>query len=95
MSIDNKIERIRESSQVPVALIGWATHVLQWKLQKVTKYKFKLIFKNFSSSDYKLQLVYMKVESLVIANQNVAVNMYLGFVHTARHMQRVSFTWSF
>ena len=50
-----------------------------------------LIFKNFRSSNYKLQLAYMKVESLVIANQNVAVNLYLGLVHTARHMQRVSF----
>ena len=34
----------------------------------------------------------MKVESQVIANQNVAVNTYLGFVHTARHMQKASFT---
>jgi len=55
-------------------------------------FKFKLIFKNFRSSDCKLQLVYMKLESLVIANQNVAVNMYLGLVHTARHMQEVNFT---
>jgi len=27
----------------------------------------------------------MKRESLVIADQHAAVNMYLGFVHTARH----------
>ena len=51
--------------------MGWATHVLQWKLQKVIVI---LISKNFRSSDCKLQLVYMKLESLVIANQNVAVN---------------------
>ena len=31
----------------------------------------------------------MKVESLVIANQNVAVNLYLGLVHTARHVPGV------
>ncbi len=27
----------------------------------------------------------MKLESLVIANQNVAVNTFPGLVHTARH----------
>ena len=31
----------------------------------------------------------MKVESLVIADQNVAVNLYLGLVHTARHVPGV------
>ena len=31
----------------------------------------------------------MKLESLVIANQNVAVNLYLGLVHTARHVPGV------
>ena len=34
----------------------------------------------------------MKLESLVIVNQNVTVNLYLGLVHTARHMPGVSFT---
>ena len=34
----------------------------------------------------------MKLESLVIANHHVAVNMYLGLVHTARHMPEVGFT---
>lgn len=28
----------------------------------------------------------MKLESLVIANQNVAVNTFPGLVHTARHL---------
>ena len=37
------------------------------------------------SSDCSLQLEYMKLESLVIANQNVAVNTFPGLVHTARH----------
>ena len=37
------------------------------------------------SSDCSLQLDYMKLESLVIANQNVAVNTFPGLVHTARH----------
>ena len=85
-----------EQSQVNVTLMNWATHVLQWKLQKVTKkFNFSLISKNFPSSDCKLQLAYMKLESLVIANQHVAVNMLLGLVHTARHMQRINFAWRF
>ena len=37
------------------------------------------------SSDCRLQLAYMKLESLVIANQHVAVNTFPGLVHTARH----------
>ena len=37
------------------------------------------------SSDWGLQLDPMKSESLVIANQNVAVNTFPGLVHTARH----------
>ena len=32
----------------------------------------------------------MKEESLVIANQHVAVNAYLSLVHTARHTMEVS-----
>ena len=31
----------------------------------------------------------MKLESLVIANQNVAVNTFPGLVHTARHTMGV------
>ena len=41
------------------------------------------------SSDCSLQLDYMKLESLVIANQNVAVNTFAGLVHTARHTMGV------
>ncbi len=37
------------------------------------------------SPDRSLQLDSMKSESLVIANQNVAVNTFPGLVHTARH----------
>ncbi len=43
------------------------------------------------SPDWSLQLDSMKSESLVIADQNVAVNTFPGLVHTARHtMERVS-----
>jgi len=41
------------------------------------------------SSDCSLQLDYMKLESLVIANQQVAVNMFPALVHTARHAMEV------
>ena len=41
------------------------------------------------SSDCSLQLDYMQLESLVIANQNVAVNTFPGLVHTARHTMGV------
>ena len=46
------------------------------------------------SSDCSLQLDYMKLESLVIANQHVAVNAFPGLVHTARHTTKVGNTRS-
>ena len=50
--------------------------------------------KTILSSDCSLQLDYMKLESLVIANQHVAVNTLSGLVHTARHTMRVDNTRS-
>jgi hypothetical protein len=44
----------------------------------------ELIPKSVLSSDCSLQLDYMKLESLVIADQNAAVNTFPGLVHTAR-----------
>ena len=41
------------------------------------------------SSDWSLQLDSMKLESLVIADQHVAVNTFSGLVHTARHTMEV------
>ena len=46
------------------------------------------------SPDCSLQLDYMKSESLVIADQHVAVNTFPGLVHTARHTMGVGFTRS-
>ena len=54
----------------------------------------KLIFKIGPSSDCSLQLDYMKLESLVIPNQNVGVNTFPGVVHTARHAMGVENTRS-
>ena len=44
------------------------------------------------SSDWSLQLDSMKLESLVIPNQNVGVNTFPGVVHTARHAMGVGNT---
>ncbi|GAB4133447.1 MAG: hypothetical protein Kow0040_15750 [Thermogutta sp.] len=41
------------------------------------------------SSDCRLQLACMKPESLVIADQNAAVNVFLSLVHTARQATKV------
>ena len=46
------------------------------------------------SPDWSLQLDSMKSESLVIADQHVAVNTFPGLVHTARHTMGVGFTRS-
>jgi hypothetical protein len=45
--------------------------------------------KAYRSPDRSLQLDCVKSESLVIANQNVAVNTFPGLVHTARHTMGV------
>ena len=52
------------------------------------------ISKSRLSSDCTLQLECMKLESLVIAYQNDAVNTFPGLVHTARHITKVSCTRS-
>ena len=46
------------------------------------------------SSDRSLQLDSVKLESLVIADQNAAVNTFSGLVHTARHAMEVCCTGS-
>ena len=46
------------------------------------------------SSDWSLQLDSMKSESLVIADQQAAVNTFPGLVHTARHVMGVDGTRS-
>ena len=46
------------------------------------------------STDKSLQLDSMKLESLVIADQNAAVNTFPGLVHTARHTMKACCTRS-
>ena len=50
--------------------------------------------KTVLSPDCSLQLDCMKLESLVIAHQNGAVNTFPGLVHTARHITKVGCTRS-
>ena len=54
--------------------------------------KAKPILKSNLSSDCALQLERMKSESLVIADQNAAVNTFPGLVHTACQTMKVDFT---
>ena len=56
--------------------------------------KAERIQKSDLSSDCSLQLENMKLESLVIADQHAAVNMYLGLVLTARHTMGINFARS-
>jgi len=54
----------------------------------------KLKIKPYLSTDCRLQLAFMKAESLVILDQDAKLNLYLDFVHSALHMPGVcrSFT---
>ena len=46
------------------------------------------------SPDRSLQLDSVKLESLVIVDQNATVNTFPGLVHTARHTMGVGYTRS-
>ena len=61
-----------------------AAHVLQWLYKGKQTCEVKQISKSALSSDCRLQLACMKPESLVIAGQHTAVNVFLSLVHTAR-----------
>ena len=76
-------------------LMTWATHVLQWELIDGSEIaRWSKPEKHSLSSDRRLQLAYVKSESLVIAGQHTAVNTFPGLVHTARHTTRVVCTRS-
>ena len=57
------------------------------KLARVSKSQKALL-----SSDCRLQLACMKLESLVIAGQHTAVNVFLSLVHTARQATKAGGT---
>ncbi len=50
--------------------------------------------KTVLSLDCRLQLACMKLESLVMVDQNATVNTFPGLVHTARHITKVGCTRS-
>ena len=68
-----------------VALTCRATHVLQWPVQTVANPRGEANPKAGRSPDWGLQLDPMKSESLVIANQNVAVNTSRPCTHRPSH----------
>ena len=81
--------------QVSMALTARAAHVLQCPVQNDPRPRGGgNLFKTGPSSDWSLQLDSMKLESLVIADQNAAVNTFPGLVHTARHITKVGCTRS-
>ena len=69
--------------------LGYTRTTMAFNKEKQSR-EAEQISKKRLSSDCSLQLDYMKLESLVIANQNVAVNTFPGLVHTARHTMGVS-----
>ena len=78
-----------------MALMGRATHVLQWPVQRVAKPRGGANpIKVNLSSDCRLKLACMKLESLVIVGQHTTVNTFPGLVHTARHTTEVGCTRS-
>ena len=75
-----------------MALTGWATQCYNGSDNEMQSGDAKLNSKIYLSSDCTLQLECMKVESLVIVDQNATVNTFPGLVHTARHTMGVGFT---
>jgi len=59
------------------------------KYNETLECELKQNFKYYLSSDCRLELVYMKSESLVIVNNHVTVNDKSNFAHTAHHARRV------
>jgi hypothetical protein len=81
------------SSQHAPYILGYTrvtmVETMRSELAKVSK-SLKLI----PSSDCRLKLACMKLESLVIAGQHTAVNSFPGLVHTARHTMEVGYARS-
>ncbi len=73
-----------------MALMSRATHVLQWSVQRVANPRGGANPKKTDlSTDMSLQLDSLKLESLVIPDQQAGVNTFPGLVHTARHTMGV------
>ena len=71
-----------------VPLMSGATHIIQWSLQQVAKAQARANpYKGDLSSDRSLQLDFLKLELLVIAGQQTAVNTFSSLVLTARQVK--------
>ena len=67
---------------------GFTRATMAWTKRRNTA-RWSKSHKPCPSSDCRLQLAYMKLESLVIAGQHTAVNVFLSLVHTARQATKV------
>ncbi|OGM98637.1 MAG: hypothetical protein A2736_02355 [Candidatus Yanofskybacteria bacterium RIFCSPHIGHO2_01_FULL_41_27] len=73
-------------------LMSWATHMIQWMLQWVANPRGGANpIKGILSSDRRLKLASLKPESLVIADQNAAVNTFSNFALTIKALGRFLF----
>ena len=73
----------------------WATNTLQWPVQRVANPRGGANpIKAGPSSDCRLKLACMKLESLVTVSQHITVNKFPGLVHTARQATEVRGTRS-
>ncbi len=73
----------------------WATNTLQWPVQRVAKSRDGANpIKTGLSSDSRLKLACLKLESLVMVSQHITVNTFPGLVHTARQTMKVANTRS-
>jgi hypothetical protein len=78
-----------------MALTPWATHVIQWPVQRAAKPRGGANrIKTGLSSDWRLQLASMKSDLLVNVGQHTTLNTFPGLVHTARHVTEVANTRS-
>ena len=76
-----------------MALMGRATHVIQWRVQRVANPRGGANpIKADLSSDRSLKPDSVKSELLVTAGQHTAVNTFPGLVHTARHVMKAGKT---
>src|SRR3979490_2386787 len=90
-----RVERGRRwgGRQVSTALTSWATHTLQWPVQRVANPRGGAnLSKTGLSSDCRLQPPCMKLGCVVSVVHPAAVNRLPGRVHTARHTTKVGNT---
>jgi hypothetical protein len=72
---------------------AWATNTLQWPVQRAANPRGGANpIKTGLSSDSRLKLACLKLESLVMVGQHTTVNTFPGLVHTARQTMKVTNT---